>query len=79
MTLHVTSSVDSKKSESLVPHEGELSLMLSKHKKLLLARQMQEEIEQLAWFALHTRGNEIIDSMGRKNPTKHENIGDVVP
>lgn len=62
-----------------MPHEGELSLMLSKHKKLLLARQMQEEIEQLAWFALHTRGNEIIDSMGRKNPTKHENMGVLCP
>lgn len=44
--------------------------------RLLLARQIQEERQQLAWFVLNIRGNEIIiDFRGRRNPTKHEDMG----
>lgn len=52
-----------------------VELDVEQTERLLLARQMQEEIQQLAWFVRNIRGNEIIDSMGRRNPTKHEGMG----
>lgn len=83
LALHVCSSMDWKKKLRFPGWDRitgatwrRVESDVEQTERLLLARQIQEERQQLAWFVLNIRGNEIIIGFrGRRNPTNHEDMG----